>query len=182
MVVRIAASGCPLVLDMLVQRELDLSDRDRRLVAALENPRVGNFLSPKLERPPPRNFGQSQIEAEGLLRSFRSFAAGKINGERVESAQCPLGLAVLLVAGAANPFSGICRESADKEPWQPRDPYGWPRWWPLGAVRGRAVPLNALRLMHRAATRGRSRQAARFRSPERAELTRDARASRFHQA
>jgi hypothetical protein len=182
MVVRIAASGCPLVLDMLVQRELDSSDRYRRLVAALENPPVGNFLSPKLERPPPRNFGQSQIGGGGVVAVVSVFRSGEDQWRAGGVRPMPFRLGLLLVAGAANPFSGICRESADKEPWQPRDPYGWPRWWPLGAVRGRAVPLNALRLMHRAATRGRSRQAARFRSPERAELTRDARASRFHQA
>src|SRR5271167_3396670 len=80
-----------------------------------------------------------------------------------------LGLGVRLVLAAANPFSGMSRESDKKASWQPLDPYGWPKWWPLGAFRGRAVPINALRLMHRVSLKARWHRAVQTKPLERAE-------------
>lgn len=58
-----------------------------------------------------------------------------------------LRLGVRLLAAAANPWSGLTREFAAKAQWQPLDPFGWPRWWPLGAFRGGSVSLDRVHLM-----------------------------------
>jgi hypothetical protein len=56
-------------------------------------------------------------------------------------------LGIRLLLAAANPWSGMSREAAQKESWQPIDPYGWPRWWPAGAMD--SVSSDQGRLMRR---------------------------------
>jgi hypothetical protein len=64
-----------------------------------------------------------------------------------------LKLGVRLLMAAANPWSGMSREDAQKESWQPIDPYGWPRWWPAGALD--SVSSGQARLMRRVLSLGR---------------------------
>jgi hypothetical protein len=38
-----------------------------------------------------------------------------------------------LMLAALNPWSGI-EDAARGDSWQPIDPWGWPHWWPAGAI------------------------------------------------
>jgi hypothetical protein len=65
-----------------------------------------------------------------------------------------LRLGVRLLAAAANPWSGLTRQAAHTISWQPVDPFGMPRWWPLKpaeSIRVRSIVLMRSVLPHRRA-------------------------------
>jgi hypothetical protein len=64
-----------------------------------------------------------------------------------------------LLFAAANPWSGLTRRAADKGPWQPEDPFGWPRWWPFARGWGRSVSLDEIAMIRSVLPSGLPRQA-----------------------
>lgn len=58
-----------------------------------------------------------------------------------------LKLGVRLMAAAANPFSGLTRQCADRGQWQPVNPFGLPRWWPFCPGGGQKFAAEEIGLM-----------------------------------
>src|ERR1700734_859820 len=56
-------------------------------------------------------------------------------------------LGLRLILAAANPWSGLSRQAADRASWHPADPFGLPRWWPFRPGSGKSVGLDQLALM-----------------------------------